>query len=147
MTSSVPRGAPLRAPPSGLLRCILEQDKRYGNGYVKTAITHLKTIGLLQYTTPHYKVGIPFRLFWLVGYFSCVTDWGEGGKDSTLAVSKWYYRLVVAMGDFVCLQPIKSCPYKLFTKFFKRGILKISGPPKSSGPGTKGAPWTPLQRP
>ena len=44
------------------------------------------------------------------------------------------------MNDFVCLPPIKSCPLKLFTKFFTRGILKISGPQKIPGPVPKVPP-------
>ena len=37
---------------------------------------------------------------------------------------------MVARDDFVCLQPVKSCPFKLFAKFFTRGILKFWAPQK-----------------
>ena len=51
------------------------------------------------------------------------------------------------MDNFVCLQPIEGCPFKLFTKFFTRGILKISAPPKIPGPVSKVPPRSPSQRP
>ena len=50
----------------------------------------------------------------------------------------------MARGDFASLQPVKSCPFKLFTNFFTSGILKISGPSKipvpvvSPGPSLNG---------
>ena len=66
-TSSVRRGDPMRALPSGLLRCNKKKLRGVINGYVKITITHLKTVAaILQYTTPHDRVGTHLRLF-LVG--------------------------------------------------------------------------------